>query len=180
MLGLAQGSAKRDLNKNSKARRTWSKIVGGYERPFPSLRFLLCLAQRSLPLFAGVVLSALLCKDGVGNFEDAMGRAMETGCIAGTVKAPLRWGFLRFIALLQAAPRCAGPLKSGSAGSGRVVRYERSALGQLKLNATIAPIGVFGGARVDRLKFAETSSDEAGRLDALVNQIPHHRDSARR
>jgi hypothetical protein len=92
-LGWRKAPLKGTSTKNSKARRTWSKIVGGYERPFPSLRFLLCLAQRSLPLFAGVVLSALLCKDGVGNFEDAMGRAMETGCIAGTVKAPLRWGF---------------------------------------------------------------------------------------
>jgi hypothetical protein len=70
-----------------------SEIVARYERPFPRLRPLLCLAQRSFPLFAGVVLSALLCKDGIRNFEDAMRRAMEAGGVPGTVEAPLRWGF---------------------------------------------------------------------------------------
>ena len=74
------------------ARRTWSKIVGGYERPFPRLPPLLCLEQRSFPLFAGVVLSALLRKDGIGNSEGAMRRAIVAGCIAGTVKL-LRSGF---------------------------------------------------------------------------------------
>ena len=73
-----------------------SEIVARYERPFPRLRPLLCLAQRSFPLFAGVVLSALLCKDGIRNFEDAMRRAMEAGGVPGTVEAPLRWGLGSF------------------------------------------------------------------------------------
>ena len=38
-------------------------------RPFPSLRSLLCLAQRSFPLFVGVVPNAALRKDRVGDFE---------------------------------------------------------------------------------------------------------------
>ena len=48
---------------------------------------------------------------------------------------------------------------------------ECSAFGQLKLNAAIAPIGVLGGAGIDRLKFAEPGGDQAGRLDAHNDQI---------
>ncbi len=63
-----------------------SEIVAGYERPFPRLRSLLCLAQRSFPLLAAVVPGPLVYKDGVGNFEGAMRRTMEAGGVAGTIK----------------------------------------------------------------------------------------------
>ena len=71
-----------------------SEIVSNYKRPFLffRLRSLLCLAQCSFPLLAGVVLIALHRKDGVGNFEVVVGWATEAGCIAGTGKL-LRWGF---------------------------------------------------------------------------------------
>ena len=72
--------------------RTRSKIVGGYNGPLARLRPLLCLAQRSFPLLAAVVLSALLSEDGIRNSEGAMRRAIVAGCIAGTVKL-LRSGF---------------------------------------------------------------------------------------
>ena len=61
-----------------------------------------------------------------------------------------------------------------------VPRQERSAFGQLKLNAAIAPIGVLGYAGIDRLKFAEPGGNQAGRLDALDDQILYHGDRARR
>ena len=61
-----------------------------------------------------------------------------------------------------------------------VPRQERSPFGQLKLNAAIASIGVLAGAVVNRLKFTETRGDQARRPDAPVDQIPHHRDRARR
>src|SRR3974377_250203 len=69
-----------------------SEINGGYNRPLPRLRSLLCLAQRSFPLLSAVVPGPLLCKDGVGDFEGAMRCATEAGFIAGTSKL-LRWGF---------------------------------------------------------------------------------------
>ena len=72
-----------------------SEIVRDYKRPFIllllRLRSLPGLVQRSFPLFAGVVLGALLRKDGVGNLEVAVGWATEAGCVAGTVKL-FRWG----------------------------------------------------------------------------------------
>jgi hypothetical protein len=62
------------------------KIVARYNRPFPRPPPLLCLEQRSFPLLSGVVLGALLCKDGFGNFEGAMRCAIVAGCIAGAIK----------------------------------------------------------------------------------------------
>jgi hypothetical protein len=64
---------------------TFSEIVAGYERPLPRLRSLLCLAQRSFPLLSGIVLSPLLCKDGVSNFEGAMSCATIADGIAGAI-----------------------------------------------------------------------------------------------
>jgi hypothetical protein len=69
------------------------EIVAGYERPFPRLRSLLCLAQRGFPLLSGVVLSTLLSKDGIGNLEGAMRRAMIADGIAGAIKLLHYWGF---------------------------------------------------------------------------------------
>ena len=54
-----------------------SEINGGYKRPFPRLRSLLCLAQRSFPLLSAVVPGPLLCKDGVGDLEGAISCATE-------------------------------------------------------------------------------------------------------
>jgi len=72
-----------------------SEIVGDYKGPFILLfiwlRSLPGLVQRSFPLFAGVVLGALLRKDFVGNLEVAVGWATVAGCVAGTVKL-FRWG----------------------------------------------------------------------------------------
>src|SRR5262249_34205815 len=65
-------------------------------------------------------------------------------------------------------------------GGAVVACRERSSLGQLELNAAIAPIGVLVPAGVDRLDFTQPGSDKARRPDALVDQIPHHRDCARR
>jgi len=62
-----------------------SEIISLYNRPFPRLS-LLSLVQCSFPLFAGVVLSALLRKYAVSNFEIAMGCATVAGCIPGTIK----------------------------------------------------------------------------------------------
>jgi hypothetical protein len=56
-----------------------------YERPLTRLRSLLCLAQRSFPLLSGVVLSPLLCKDGVSNFKGAMSCATIADGIAGAI-----------------------------------------------------------------------------------------------
>jgi hypothetical protein len=63
-----------------------SKVVAGYNRPFPPLSYQLRLAQRSFPLLSGVVHRALLRKDGVGNFEGFMCGAIEADCIAGSGK----------------------------------------------------------------------------------------------
>ena len=48
-----------------------------YNRPFPRLRSLRCLAQRSFPLFVGVVPNALLRKDCVSHFELSIRFAIE-------------------------------------------------------------------------------------------------------
>jgi hypothetical protein len=46
---------------------------------------LLCLVQRGCPLLAGVVLSSLLSKNAIGDFEIAMRWASVSGCIADTI-----------------------------------------------------------------------------------------------
>jgi hypothetical protein len=66
--------------------RCVSKVVAGYNRPFPPLSYQLRLAQRSFPLLSGVDHRALLRKDGVRNFEGFMCCAIETDCIAGSGK----------------------------------------------------------------------------------------------
>jgi hypothetical protein len=63
-----------------------SKVTALYNWPLSWLRSLFCLVQRSFPSFAGVVLSAVLRKDSVSNFEIAMGCATVAGCIPGTIK----------------------------------------------------------------------------------------------
>jgi len=50
------------------------------------------LAQRSFPLFVGVIPNALLRKDCVSDFELSMRFAIEAGCVPGAIKL-LRWGF---------------------------------------------------------------------------------------
>jgi hypothetical protein len=72
--------------------RAQSEVIVPYDRPFPRLRPLHCLAQRGFPLLAGVVPSALVRKDCVGNFEGIMSSAKEAGGVPGTVKL-LRCGF---------------------------------------------------------------------------------------
>ena len=47
--------------------------------------------QRSFPLLTGVVLSPLLCKDGVGNFEGVMSGAMVPNGVASAVKLLHYW-----------------------------------------------------------------------------------------
>jgi hypothetical protein len=42
-------------------------------------------------LLAGVLLSPMLCKDGVGNLEAAMRCAIEASCVAGMIRL-LRYG----------------------------------------------------------------------------------------
>ena len=62
-----------------------SEVIALYNGPFPLLS-LLCLVQGSFPLLTGVVLSALLRKDSVSNFEVAMVCASVAGCVPGTIK----------------------------------------------------------------------------------------------
>jgi hypothetical protein len=69
-----------------------SEFIALYNRPFPRLRSLLCLAQHSFPLFVGIVPNALLRKDCVSDFELSMRFAIEAGCVPGAIKL-LRWGF---------------------------------------------------------------------------------------
>jgi hypothetical protein len=57
---------------------------------------------------------------------------------------------------------------------------ENSPFGQLKLNPTIAAIGVLSSAGIDRLKFAEASCDESRRPHAPRDQILYHRDCSGR
>src|SRR5215471_1857836 len=63
-----------------------------YSGPFPRLRSLLCLVQRRFPLLTGVVLSALVCKDGVGNFEVAVRCTSVADCVPSTIKLLLHRG----------------------------------------------------------------------------------------
>ena len=63
-----------------------SKITALYNGPFPRLRSLLCLAERSFPLFVGVVLNAAVLKDRVSDFEFSMRFAIEPSCIPSTIK----------------------------------------------------------------------------------------------
>jgi len=60
-----------------------SEVIALYNGPLLSL---LCLVQGSFPLLTGVVLSALLRKDSVSNFEVAMRCASVSGCVPGTIK----------------------------------------------------------------------------------------------
>src|SRR5215472_4976102 len=60
--------------------------------PFPSLRSLLCLAQRSFPLLVGVVPNEAFRKDSVSDFELSIHFAIEAGCVPSTIKL-LRNGF---------------------------------------------------------------------------------------
>jgi hypothetical protein len=69
-----------------------SKVSALYNGPIPRLRSLLCLAQCSFPLLAGVVLSPLLSKDGVGNFEVAIRCTSVADCIPSTIKLLLHRG----------------------------------------------------------------------------------------
>jgi hypothetical protein len=69
-----------------------SKVSALYNGPIPRLRSLLCLAQCSFPLLAGVVLSPLLSKDGVGNFEVAIRSTSVADCIPSTIKLLLHRG----------------------------------------------------------------------------------------
>jgi hypothetical protein len=68
-----------------------SEVIALYDRPFPLLS-LLCLVEGSFPLLTGVVLSALLRKDSVSNFEVAMRCASVAGCVPGAIKL-LHCGF---------------------------------------------------------------------------------------
>src|SRR4029077_1368466 len=63
-----------------------SKVTALYNGPFPRLRSLLCLAQRSFPLCVGVVPNALLRKDCVSDFELSIRFAIEAGCVPGAIK----------------------------------------------------------------------------------------------
>ena len=63
-----------------------SKIVPVYNGPFTRLRSMLCLAQCSFPLLSGIVLSPLLRKDAIGDFETAMRCASVAGCVPSTIK----------------------------------------------------------------------------------------------
>ena len=69
-----------------------SKVSALYNGPIPRLRSLLCLAQCTFPLLAGVVLSPLLSKDGVGNFEVAIRCTSVADCIPSTIKLLLHRG----------------------------------------------------------------------------------------
>jgi hypothetical protein len=60
-----------------------SEVIVLYNGPLLSL---LCVVQGSFPLLTGVVLSALLRKDSVSNFEVAMRYASVAGCVPGTIK----------------------------------------------------------------------------------------------
>ena len=68
-----------------------SEVIALYNGPFPLLS-LLCLVQGSFPLLTGVILSALLRKDSVSNFEVAMRCASVAGCVPGAIKL-LHCGF---------------------------------------------------------------------------------------
>jgi hypothetical protein len=66
-----------------------SEVIVLYNGPLLSL---LCLVQGSFPLLTGVVLSALLRKDCVRDFELSIRFAIEAGCVPGTIKL-LHCGF---------------------------------------------------------------------------------------
>src|SRR5260370_17815214 len=61
-----------------------SEVIALYNGPFPLLS-LLCLTQCTFPLLAGVVLSPLLRKDAVGDFEVAMRCASVAGRVPSTI-----------------------------------------------------------------------------------------------
>jgi hypothetical protein len=62
------------------------EVAALYNGPFPRLRSLLCLVQRSFPLRTDVVLNAALLKDRVSDFELSIRFAIEPGCVGSTIK----------------------------------------------------------------------------------------------
>jgi len=68
------------------AERRELEVAALYNGPFPRLRSLLCLAQRSFPLLAGVVLRAPLPEHGIRDLEVAMRFAIEPRRVPGTIK----------------------------------------------------------------------------------------------
>src|SRR5262249_19770496 len=62
------------------------KVSALYNGPFPRLRSLLCLAQRSFPLCVGVVLRAPLREHGFRDLEVAMRCASVADRVPGTIK----------------------------------------------------------------------------------------------
>jgi hypothetical protein len=94
-------------------------------RPFPSLRSLLCLAQRSFPLFVGVVPNAALRKDRVGDFELSIHFAIEAGCVPSTIKL-LRNGFADWAKEGHFEAHLLGPF--ALARSARVIRQSTKSI----------------------------------------------------
>jgi hypothetical protein len=72
--------------------RAQSEVIAPYDRPFPRLRSLLCLAQRGFPLCVGVVPNAAIRKDCVSDFELSIRCAIEASRVPGTIKL-LHCGF---------------------------------------------------------------------------------------
>jgi hypothetical protein len=56
---------------------------------------------------------------------------------------------------------------------------QKSPLGQLELDAAVAPVGILGPAKINWLKFAKSGGDKVLWRYTLANEILHHRDCAR-
>jgi len=97
----------------------WSKVIALYNWPFPRLRSLPCLVQRSFPLRGRVAPNAALLKDRVSDFELSIRLAIELGCVPGTIKL-LRNGFADWAKEGHVETHLLGPLVL--ARSARVIR----------------------------------------------------------
>ena len=93
--------------------------------PFPRLRSLFCLAQRTFPLCVGVVPNAPLRKDRVNDFELSICFAIEAGCISGTIKL-LRNGFTDWAKEGHVEAHLLGPF--ALARSARVIRQSAKSI----------------------------------------------------
>ena len=63
-----------------------SLLVALYALAYVPINYAGCLAQRSFPLLADVVLNAALLKDRVSDFELSMRFTIEPVCVPGTIK----------------------------------------------------------------------------------------------
>ena len=88
------------------------EIIAGYNGPFPRLRSLLCLAQRSFPLLSAVVPGPLLCNDGVGDLEGAISCATEAGCkrLGDRVRNPTTFGLMSTCHMTHTTPHVGEPI----------------------------------------------------------------------